>query len=79
MVGMTLDELLAICQRYSMLGGAVQEQLNAVSDGDPMEDQNPNALVLAADWLRMVRQIAEDDLALDVTDLLAELEAAVRA
>lgn len=49
---MKIDELIDLCQRYSDLGWAVQEQLVGVIEGEPLEDMNSNALELIRKFLR---------------------------
>lgn len=49
---MKIEDLLDLCQRYSDMGWAVQEQLASVIDGEALEDQNGNALEIIRKFLR---------------------------
>ena len=48
---MDLELFLELAKSYNGLGWAVQEQLESVVKGEPMEEQNSNALRMIADWL----------------------------
>ena len=41
---MNLHSLISICDAYAKLGDAIQSQVRAVLEGEPVEDQNANAL-----------------------------------
>ena len=52
---MTLADLIEICRAWTHLGWAVESQLEAVLDDEPMEKQNPAAMEIALDhFLRVV-------------------------
>lgn len=48
---MNIQTLIELCKAYSNLGWAVQEQLIAVAGGEPLSDQNGNALRMILDFL----------------------------
>jgi hypothetical protein len=58
---MTLGDFLVAAKAFSALGDAVGDQLRAVLDGQPMADQNSNALVLLARFLRDIDGDVEDE------------------
>ena len=49
---MKLHELVDLVNGMASNGGAVNEQLwDVVIEGEPLKDQNPNALLMISDWL----------------------------
>lgn len=55
---MDLDRFIALAKAYQGLGWAVQEQLDAVLNGEDPSAQNPHAMSLAGDFLR--RAVLDD-------------------
>lgn len=51
-VKMDVKTFLKAAKRYSDLGWAVQEQLENIVNGDPVADQNLNAVRLVHDFLK---------------------------
>ena len=73
---MNLYTVMQICDAYARLGGAVQEQLQDVVSGAPVEDQNANALKMIRDFL--TDQVSpgddEDGLSLEVNEIATEID-----
>lgn len=70
---MELYELVDLATDYTNLGWAVQEQLQAVVDGEDLDDQNPNALSMIAGFLKRAGRLGVEDatdLEKDITDYL---------
>jgi len=70
---MDLETFLLAAQAYSNLGSAIQDQLVAVVAGEAKEEQNPNALRHAAEFLRsrFARDIeGASDVATEITEYL---------
>ena len=44
------EDFVAMLKAWDMLGGAVQEQAYAVWNGEPLDEQNPNALREIKEW-----------------------------
>ena len=42
----TLQDIIWVAKEYQSMGWAVQEQLDALLDGEDVEAQNPNALAM---------------------------------
>ena len=57
---MILTDLLEICRDYSDLGTAVQRQLWNVVEGEPLSEQNENALAVIADFLESCTGYGDD-------------------
>ena len=54
---MVISDLIQICHSWNRMGWAVQGQLDSLLDGQPIEDQNPNALDMVLDFLRDVDRV----------------------
>ena len=52
---MELSDLIEICKAWDRMGWAVQSQAEAVVGGQPLEEQNPNALAMVQEWLKDVQ------------------------
>ena len=49
---MKIHELIDLVNNMASNGGSVNEQLwDTVIEGEPLKDQNPNALEMISDWL----------------------------
>ena len=70
---MDVETFVKAARRFSDLGGAVQEQLEAIVDGDPVADQNFNAVRLIQDFFKSLSWIGVEG----VDDLIDEIEEAV--
>ncbi len=62
-----IGELLDLCERYRDMGWAVQEQLAAVIEGEPIDEQNSNALEMIRKFLRKCDDAGVSD-ALEIAD-----------
>lgn len=74
---MTLADLIEICRAWTHLGWAVESQLEAVIDDEPLEKQNPAALeIVLHHFLRVViDQTSENDpVHEEAYDLAAHIE-----
>lgn len=71
---MDLTEFLFLAEEYSKLGGAVQEQLVAIEQGEPKEDQNANALDMVRCFLNQAADLVDGagDLAEELNEYLDE-------
>lgn len=69
---MYLNTFIRLAQGFNNLGWAVQEQLVAVLTDGNVEDQNPNALRMIADYLETVKaRSAEDEvMCLEIDEVL---------
>jgi hypothetical protein len=75
--GMTLSDLIEICRAWTHLGSAVESQLEAVIDEEPIEKQNPAAMeIVLHHFLRVViDQTSESDAVHEEAyDLAAHIE-----
>ena len=82
---MTLADLVEICRAWTHLGWAIESQLEAVLDDEPIANQNPNAMEIALHhFLRVVIEKTADrdhvheeayDLAAHIEQYLDELKA----
>ena len=73
---MTIEDLIEFCDRYAAMGGAVQDQMKAVIDGEFMEDQNANAVKMFARFLRRAADFGvegAEDYALEAESYLGDL------
>lgn len=78
MNSITLTELVAICKRYSDLGGAIQAQIDdtvlAVSLGSQngQDELNENAVSYILEWLSFLKPHFpdDDDIQIDIDDAL---------
>jgi hypothetical protein len=74
---MELASLLKLCEEYSRLGNAVQEQLHDVCDNH-FDGLNPNAVELADRFLDVcvvaARRAGDDDLEADVQSVKDDIE-----
>ena len=62
---MNIGQLISICDAYAKLGWAVQETTrNAIDGTQCVDDMNPNARALVADWLDEVEKNADRDIEL---------------
>lgn len=68
---MQLTRLVDICDAYARLGGAVQEQLGNILDGEDFEDQNFNALKLIREFFAVAHNVGVED----PTELAKRLDA----
>lgn len=76
---MTLEQLFSLCSRFQQMGDSVAEQACAVVvDGEPLEDQNANALRRIGDFLlhveREARRADDADLADEAAELFATID-----
>jgi len=74
---MTLADLIQICRAWTHLGWAVESQLEAVLDEEPLEKQNPAAMeIVLHHFLRVViEQTSESDrVHEEAYDLAAHIE-----
>ena len=69
---MDLDAFIALAKEWQELGWAVQEQLQAVLWGEDPSAQNPNAMSLAADFLRTAERFGIES-ADDALELVREV------
>jgi len=58
-----MNELTRVLRAWSDLGNAVQEQMLAVLEGEPYEDQNPNALDAGVMVLEQLAEVVNDEVA----------------
>jgi hypothetical protein len=73
---MTLADLIQICRAWTHLGWAVESQLGAVLDEEPIEKQNPAAMEIALHHLRVVIEQTSETEAVheEAYDLAADIE-----
>lgn len=69
---MDLSNLLNIVDRITREGDAVIEQLESVLGGEPLEDQNPNALDRIGDMLAGIASLARGEDFADEALVLAD-------
>lgn len=79
---MTLEQLFSLCSRFQQMGDSVADQACAVVvDGEPLIDQNANALRRVGDFLihveREAQRSGDDDLASEAGELFATIDAHV--
>lgn len=73
---MDIETLLRLCKSWDALGTAVQKQLADVLEGQPIGDQNANAMKLVASFLEICAKRGVDG-AEDLRDSINfELESA---
>jgi len=68
---MNLNTLLTLCDEYAALGGAIQDQLRAVLNGESMAKQNPDALKYVRRFLISAASEDVEDSA-DLADVIQE-------
>jgi len=72
---MELRRFLELARKFSDLGGAVQEQLEAVAEDcspNTMGEQNSNALVMVAEFLARAWDVEDaEDLQTEIEEYLA--------
>jgi len=49
---MDFEAFLKLAKMYSALGWSVQEQLEQIMDGEPLDDLNPNAMKMILDLVK---------------------------
>ena len=68
-----LSDIVSLCQQWDHLGSAIQEQLEEVIAGGDLDDQNPDALRYAADWLDSVASLPLGDATEDAYSFSEEI------
>lgn len=71
---MELQDFVSLCQDFSNLGWAVQEQLTDVLDGEELEEQNPNALGMIRDFLKDAVSYAGEGALFGAEELADEID-----
>lgn len=68
---MDINLIISICKRYNKMGWSVQEQLDQILEGAPLEDQNGNALEMIRRFLDFLPDCLEAiQLAEQIADFL---------
>lgn len=67
---MNFHDFIRIAKDYSALGSSVQDQLDDIIDGEPMDDMNPNALAYISDLIGDLECAGVED----ALDLKAEID-----
>jgi hypothetical protein len=72
---MKVSEFLSLARSVMRQGDAITEQLDAVVAGQPLEDQNPNALrIISFEILRELALVEDEELAEDAFDLMERID-----
>lgn len=75
-----MNRLLSLFKEWSDLGWAVQAQLWDVAEGEPVEEQNRNALAMILGFLADMKtedDLFSEDLLSDLDDLVGEIKGGI--
>ena len=70
---MDLEAFTYLADDYNRLGGSIQDQLKAILSGEPVEDQNPNAVKYIIGFLQNNELEGAEELADELAEELANV------